>query len=274
MYISIPWIISRRRKLIAISIDLFIYNFLYNFIYFKEFNSSANKFVSASLGIFWILSSYVIGRYVKLPNINYVNVIKAILKISFVFILFSITYLLINWGFPILFFYEGDFYTYSQRELGNFFIRTLIYISILSLIIQYIFSIITYKIYNRTKNIIYIGNEIKYHEILDLIEINKIDINLKKLSNNDSLNVINFTNVNGIIIEDLNEIKKENIDIIFQLKLKGIAIENLLTWFEKEFHRIPTNIIKNKYSILKILKNKFKKRLSLENPKLMLINFE
>ena len=37
--------------------------------------------------------------------------------------------------------------------------------------------------------------------------------------------------------------------------MKGVEVEGLLSWFEKEFHRIPTNIIENKYQLIEKLKS-------------------
>ena len=43
--------------------------------------------------------------------------------------------------------------------------------------------------------------------------------------------------------------------IIFNLKLRGIQVESLLSWFENEFHRMPTQIIDNKYQLIEKFKS-------------------
>ena len=73
MNFRIPWIISRRRKIVAINIDFLLTICLYNYIFSKEFSSSPNKIVSISLGIFWVIISYVLGRYVKTSKITQVT---------------------------------------------------------------------------------------------------------------------------------------------------------------------------------------------------------
>ena len=37
--------------------------------------------------------------------------------------------------------------------------------------------------------------------------------------------------------------------------MKGVVVEGLLSWFEKEFHRMPTNIIENKNQLVEKLKS-------------------
>ena len=82
----------------------------------------------------------------------------------------------------------------------------------------------------------------------------KNDIVLTRVPNDKNLDLINFENVKGIVIGDFNDIKKENLDVIFKLKLKGILIESQLTWIENEFHRMPTFIIDNKFQLVEKLK--------------------
>ncbi len=139
--------------------------------------------------------------------------------------------------------------------MGNFFIRSSLYISLLSLIIQYIFSIITYNIYDQKKSFIFSGSEEKFNFISDEIINNKKPINLLEIPIDNNLDLINLENINGIIIEDFKKLNNSTIDVIFQLKLRGIPVESLLTWFEKEFHRLPTNIINDKYQLIEKLKS-------------------
>ena len=73
---------------------------------------------------------------------------------------------------------------------------------------------------------------------------------MKKLEINDKIFDYDFKDVKGIIIEDYQKVNDFNLDKIFELKLRGLKVESLFTWFEKEFQRIPTNIIKNKYQLL------------------------
>ena len=69
MKLNIPWIVSRRSVLIAGIIDYFISTFLYSFVYQSEFDSEPSKLVSNTFAFFWIIVSYVLGRYEKEKNI-------------------------------------------------------------------------------------------------------------------------------------------------------------------------------------------------------------
>ena len=257
MSFGIPWIISRRRVLIGSLLDCFINIFIYNYVFNKEIGSYPSQIVSIGLGLSWIIISYVLGRYIKISNITLISFAKAALKITFMLIFCNLIYLVINWFVPLTFYWDtSEFSNYLSRELSNLFIRVSTYIALLSLFVQYFFSIITYTIYNQKKEWIFYGTKEKYNEVIKEIEETKKDLVLSWHSNQDNLEGINLQNTKGIIIGNLNDINKSNLDTIFKLKLKGIEFEGLLSWFEKEFHRIPTNIIENKYHLIEKLKSR------------------
>ena len=256
MSFEIPWIISRRRVLIGSLLDCFINIFIYNYVFNKEIGSFPSQIVSIGLGLSWIIISYVLGRYIKISNITLISFAKAAIKIIFMLIFCNLIYLVINWFVPLTFYWDTpEFSSYLSRELSNLFIRVSTYIALLSLFLQYFFSIITYNIYNQKKAWIFYGTKDKYSEVIKEIGKAKKDLVLSWHSNQDNLEGINLQNTKGIIIGNLNDINKSNLDTIFKLKLKGVEVEGLLSWFEKEFHRIPTNIIENKYQLIEKLKS-------------------
>ena len=256
MYIRIPWIISRRRKLIASTIDYLVNTSLYNFIFFKEIGSYPSNSVSVSLGLFWIIVSYILGRYIKIEKITFRSFANALLKSLFMLLLCNLIYITINWWLPLIFYWDtANFSSYYSKELSNLFIRSSIYITVLSLFIQYFFSIITYNIYKEKKEWIFYGKESNFKELIKEIGNNEKDINLSWISIKDDLDALNIGNLKGIIIGNFSDINKTNLDTIFKFKLKGIIVESLLTWFEKEFHRMPTQIIDNKFQLIEKLKS-------------------
>tara|TARA_B100000963_G_scaffold337914_1_gene334297 strand:- start:240 stop:1613 length:1374 start_codon:yes stop_codon:yes gene_type:complete len=253
VFINIPWIESRKRKLLAIIFDFLICYLLYNILYFKEFNIYPNKIVTISFTIFWIISSYVIGRYIGSVKLTLLNILKSIIKSLFLFILCNIIYLIINWWIPLLIFWD-DSNIFSFGELNNFFLKITFFIFIFSTIIQYLFGLITYKIYNKKIDWCFLGTEEKFLEILDELNLNKKEKKIKWVTNYKELDKINFENIKGIILGDLNLINDNNIDTLLKLKLKGILVESLPSWFERRFHRIPTNVIGNKFQLLDRIK--------------------
>ena len=235
--------------------DCLICYVLYNFLFFKEFNIYPNKIVTTSFTIFWILLSYVLGRYIGSIKLSILNIFKSIIKSLFLFILCNFIYLIINWWIPLIFFWNDiNSYNLVIEELNNFFFRITFYIFILSTIIQCLFGLITYKIYFERKEWIFWGTENKYKEILEETNLNKQELLIKWVSDNTELDKINFENIKGIILGDLFIINEDNINILLKLKLKGILVESLPNWFEKKFQRIPTKVIDSKFQLLDKIK--------------------
>ena len=256
MSFGIPWIISRRRVLIGSFLDYFINIFIYNYVFNKEIGSYPSQIVSIGLGFSWVIISYVLGRYIKISNITLISFAKAAIKIIFMLIFCNLIYLVINWFVPLTFYWDTpEFSSYLSRELSNLFIRVSTYIAIASLFIQYFFSIVTYNIYNQKKVWIFYGAKAKFNEIMEEIGGLKKDLVVSWHPNQDNLEDINIQTTKGIIIGNLDDINQKNLDNIFKLKLKGVVVEGLLSWFEKEFHRMPTNIIENKNQLVEKLKS-------------------
>ena len=255
MISNIPWIISRRRKLIAIMVDSLISSSLYNFIFNSEFDTYPNRVVTTSFVIFWVIMSYILGRYSSVAQLSFIYILKDLFKTFILIILCNLIYLSINWGYPLLFLWNStSFYNIELRELSNFFIRITLYLASISFIFQYSFNLLTNNIIYQKKGWIFYGSKEKFDQVLSEVSFNKKKIILTWLSHIDNLESIPIKNIKGIIIEEFSIISKNNVDIIFKLKLKGLKVESLLTWFENELHRIPTHILDNKFQLIDRLK--------------------
>ena len=121
MKLSIPWIVSRRSVLIAATLDFFICLFLYEFVYQYEYNSEPSRLVSNTFAFFWIVVSYVLGRYEKTRKISFVIISKIVIKSIFLLFLTNTIYLFINWGYPLLFFWNDV--NFFNTDLGYSLIK-------------------------------------------------------------------------------------------------------------------------------------------------------
>ena len=174
MKLSTPWIVSRRSVLIAATLDFFLCLFLYEFVYQYEYNSEPSRLVSNTFAFFWIVVSYVLGRYEKTRKISFVIISKIVIKSIFLLFLTNTIYLFINWGYPLLFFWNDvNFFNTDLKDLSNFFIRVSIYIVIASTILQFNLGIINKNIHNQNKVWIFYGTSNKYKEIMNETSMNK-----------------------------------------------------------------------------------------------------
>ena len=147
MNISNTWINSRKNKLLAISIDFTLCVGFYQLIYFNKFNSYPNKLVTLVLSIFWLILSYILGRYDQIKKIKFNSFFYSLIKVTINFLVCNIIYLIINWGFSLILFILSDenFIQFQGKDLNNFFIEALLIITIFSFIIQFFINTLFYK---------------------------------------------------------------------------------------------------------------------------------
>ena len=252
MKLNIPWIISRRRILFGISIDLLICIYLYLVGYLDKFSNFPNSIVTVSLAIFWVISSYILGRYVVRREISFIQIISSFIKSISIFILCNFIYLFINSFNQIFIFILNNQYNMIefQKVETLFFFRITIIISLLSWVTQYIISLITFNIYRNKKLWLYSGNSESFKAILKEIKIKPINIYLERIDFNIDINNLNYSVLDGIILDLHDNNAKYDLKQILFLKEKGISVISTLKWCELKLHRMPPNLIINKYQII------------------------
>ena len=163
MKIYIPWIISRRRFIIAAFIDLLLNTILYSIGFSSNLILILILLFTFSLASYWIIFSYILGRYMICKRINFIEIFKTIIKTIIILLSYEFIYLTLNLSnnFINLIFGNLDNIINIQREQNIFFIKTTLIIALISCISQYILSIITNKIYSYKK---------KYGFFMDLRE--------------------------------------------------------------------------------------------------------
>ena len=263
MKLNLPWIVSRRRIIFAITVDMFLNIYLYSEGFYSNFYTYPNQIVTISLAIFWVMTSYIFGRYMVCKNIIFLEIIKTLIKSLSLFLLCNIVYLFINSFSQLLIFLlnneYGDFE--FERNQTLFFLRITLIISIFSWFIQYIISIITNKIYQSNKYWLFSGSKDGLNNLIKEVKINSKIFKFKILDSDFNANNFDFDDVEGIIIENDDN---SNLEQIFLFKSKGIIVLNALKWCELSLHRLPPYLIVNKYQIIEnfnLLDNSYKIRI-------------
>ena len=254
MQIRLTWIYTRRRKIIAIIIDFWMSILLYNYTYFRDFNSYPHQVVTLSIGSFWIIFSYILGRYKKEKSISIQNFLISILKIFSLIIFGIFIYAFINWFSSIIIF---DELLIDQKDLllKDIFIKSISNIGFFSLISQSLISILNYKIYDKKKLWIFYGNEEDYNKFLRELNYHSNHPEISFISASEQLKINNSRNLKGIIVNENNIINVDDLDNLYDIKLSGLEVINIIDWFDKEYHRIPTDFIENNYQLIKKLKS-------------------
>ena len=93
---------------------IFDFIFLYNYTYFGNFNSYPKQVVSLSIGFFWVIFSYILGRYKKEKSISLKSFLISILKVFSLIIFGIFIYAFVNWFSSIIIF---DKFLIDQKDL-------------------------------------------------------------------------------------------------------------------------------------------------------------
>ena len=254
MQIRLTWINTRRRKIIAIIIDFWISILLYNYLYFLDLNSYPNKVVTISIGSFWVILSYILGRYKKEKSISVQSFLISLFKV-FALIIFGIfIYAFINWFSSIILF-DQLFIEQKDLLLKDIFIKSITNIGFLSLVCQSFINILNYKIYDKKNLWIFYGKEQEYNKFLQELNYHSNHPEINFISASEPLKINKSKNLKGIIVNENDILKLDNLDNLYNIKLSGIEVINLIDWFDKEYHRIPTDFIESNYQLIKKLKS-------------------
>ena len=253
MRFYIPWINSRRRFIFAVFVDLLINFLFYSYEYSRQFDFYPNFIVPLCLGLFWVILSYVFGRYMICKTINTKEITKVIFKTTIIFITCNIVYLTLNWFNKFLLFLFGnsnEIIAIKQTQ-NIFFLKITLLISIFSCVVQYFLSIFTHKIYTPNKHWLFYGSEGNLTELKkEIIDYQTKDTKFFRINEKSNINRIKIEDIEGIIIGSKVEMNQLDIEKIFALKSKGFNIIDELNWCENKLQRIPPYMIKNKFKII------------------------
>lgn len=225
-----PWLTIRLNIIYRISLDLifFLLLFLTPIIKIQDFYSYLYNIIFI---FFWILSSYIIGRYHN-SFIRMSDKFKEILiSIIYIFVFYIVSLIL----------YLGIFNLDDINKL-NFQILFFIKYVIASLIIQYLFNKILNKKIKTFQNWYILGSNIFYKQLLDLkldnnIKLNYIDSN--ELKNYDDLNKKN------IVISNMNDYSYQIQKKIINLNFQGSNVLSIICWCEIVLQRLPLSYLKS-----------------------------
>ena len=214
MQIRLTWINTRRRKIISIFIDLLISIFLYNYTYFGNFNSYPNQVVSLSIGFFWVIISYILGRYKKEKSISLKSFLISILKVFSLIILGIFIYAFVNWFSSIIIF---DKLLLDQKDLllKDIFIKSISSIGVLSLISQSSISILNYNIYDKKNLWIFYGKKKDFNKFLRELNYHSNYPEISFISASEPLKVNKSKQLKGIIVNEINILKVDDLNNLY-----------------------------------------------------------
>lgn len=185
----------------------------------------------------WTILSYIIGRYSDYDNNPLINFSKQMFKLIILYFFINIL--------TITFF--RFFNTRNLNYVFTNFNRYYFFYSSISLILLLLINFIMFRKKNKQKTIFFFGPLQDYfvlkdnlllkkeNHLLNKIDINKLDTFYSKINSNFDkvlLIISKKYNISNLELDFLKNIKKENIEVI-----------DLISWLDKEYQLIPSNLL-------------------------------
>ncbi len=228
MLINPYWFSLRKNIILSFLIDVFIFAIF--FIILKVYDDGYKTILFNYLILFfWLLVSYIIGRYHQNKKDILENITNISLSTLNFFIYFSFTYVLFYkfLDFKNNYIYWDNFIFFIKYIITSFFIQ---------------FALIIF-LKNKSKSLLkweFVGSEDSFNRLVNLIDSNKIKINFA--GSIDKL-LVDSKKVKNVIIEKLSDSSLKHQEKIINLYFRGENILSIIDCSEIILQRIPFNFL-------------------------------
>ena len=187
MQIKIPWLLSRRRLLVAVVLDSLIFTVLCFFLCWYLIDLSSLVFVSTLLlWSCWLLISYVMGRYSGLKKLTSMP-----LSLQFLRLLFKtvgvVTLSLFGTLFALLLFYSSNVFVLFNTYLVPFSLSLCFF----GVLVQFTFVRFLRSTIPEISRWSYLGSYNGYQQLLKELCWSRLPVEIDYLSNQDLFSSFN-----------------------------------------------------------------------------------
>lgn len=232
---------NRKYQFFALLVDVGLISIIFLLQPFLDYQYSNYQLFIFSIIflLFWIMLSYVSGRYHPQKFSNYYSFFKDLFKVPIIF-------LLINNSILLLSNFDNTFINGNEIINIRKIIIYIVFISIFRLINKLFFN----RINQNSKSWIFLGsketfenltNELKNHSCPKIIKISKKDLHHVKIKDS----------IEGLVLEEEKNLTIENIDFLKLLEGEGFKILNLIDWLDIFLQRLPIKLFDNKSYFIK-----------------------
>ena len=231
MQIKVPWLLSRRRLLVAVVLDSLIFAFLCFFFCWYLIDLSWLVFVSTLLLWFcWLLISYVMGRYSGLKKLTSMP-----LSLQFLRLLFKtvgvVILSLFGTLFVLLLFSSSNIFVLFNTYLVPFSLSLFFF----GILVQFAFVRFLRSTIPEISRWSYLGSYNGYQQLLKELCWSSLPVEIDYLSNQDLFSSFNTS----ILVDDLSAESPATLHRLNELHHRGVTVLSRLSWCESILQRFP-----------------------------------
>ena len=247
-----PWLISRRKLIFNCILEVILILIINKLIFsdYFIFEKDINNFLKAFIP-FWILLSYIFGRYSYRFNIFKKNLFVLFINLftkAFLVSIFSLIFVLI---------------IYLKIDLNNYnhFDKLILFYSFLNGLILVVLQfplIYKFTLNTNKQNIwLFIGPKNLENFIKSELSWSRRKIEIISRNINSDLSDFDFNKVEGVFFDKFGEISDVLLDKLLKFKTRGTKVLSLENWCENNLQRFPPELISKKFLIRKNFKIPF-----------------
>ena len=237
MKIRFPWILTRRRLLVAVILDSFLFAALYTGLFLQRFGRvSDGSIFLPILWATWLLGSYVLGRYQGVYGLRtpagLLIVLKSVLKTFLVVGLSLTATLLYIWLFVS---------NIGDNLFREFLIPYVGIFGLSSLLTQNILGFWLRRKANNKNHWSFLGDYDAYQSLQYHLAWSRLPVQLYYIKQ-WHLNNLSDT---SIVVEDFSSLTEPLFSKLSELQQKGVTVVNRQDWCEEILQRFPSEYLSN-----------------------------
>ena len=237
MQVRLPWILSRRRLITAAVLDGALFTTLYYLLFHRSFDRWPGlSFHIALLLIYWLLTSYVVGRFTSGDS-----KLQFGAGVSFIRQIYSTALVLVLSLAPIIFYLWVNNQYSIEDALGSFLITFIFSLAVLSSAVQFLVNRVVSRQYSKSSHCwSFIGSQASFEELVKSLEWSRTQVSIiSVLPSTLSIDCPKY-----IVYED--EIISQDPQItadLLRLQQNGSIVLNRFDWCELLLQRFPPTFL-------------------------------
>jgi len=235
MLLRLPWLLSRKRLLVAVVIDGCLFSLLYTAAFLFRFGRWPGfSLPVGGLLAFWLLSSYVMGRYHVMPSGHGVQVLSHALRTGVA--------LLLSLGVYLTYFWLSDV-KQGVKDSREFLVPLLLAVALLSTLAQSYVAGIVRTHHQQTQYWLFLGEP----QIQGLLEQHlawrRLSAHLEPIVDLHQLTSLNDRDTANILAADFNAVPVAQQEQLLRLQRIGVPVLSLVDWCERVLQRFPPELL-------------------------------
>ncbi len=235
MLIRLPWLSTRKRLIIAVLIDAAIFAGLYSICFRARYDGwPAFSVPMGMLLLFWLVTSYVYGRYYDQDIACSYVAIQQLWR-SLLALLISISvYLVYNWLAAN---------TLGQADSRSLLLPFLLLQTSLSALAQLSLNKMLHSRFSDPKIWLVLGDNCTSAALQSATLWSRLPCELQQVNPEDFAEWLISPNLAGVVVNDLDNLAPEVFEKLLQLQAQGMLVVTTLDWCEHVLQRYPSTLL-------------------------------